>query len=262
MLERATRDGLSFYRKTAWQDLRHGIFTRRGGVSVAPFESLNLGGSIGDASAAVKENHRRMYRALDVNPARARSCWLVHGVRTLVINGASEHNGLPDRLEQADAIITDQADLPLVMRYADCAPLLFYDPVRRAIGLGHAGWRGTVKGIASHIVDQMRASFGCQAGDIEALIGPAISRRNYPVGDEVVAAAQARFGDAADQVLDRGNGQAPQFDLWRANELELARLGVNKVEVMATCTYENTAEFYSHRAEQGSTGRFGVAVSL
>ena len=159
VLERATREGLSYYRHAAWQDLRHGIFTRHGGVSAAPYASLNLGGSIGDEPAAVRENHRRMYRALDLNPARARSCWLVHGVRTLVIDCASSGNREPGQLEQADAIITDQADLPLVMRYADCAPLLFYDPVRRAIGLGHAGWRGTVKGIASHIVSQMARVF-------------------------------------------------------------------------------------------------------
>lgn len=259
LLERVSEAGLVFYRKADWGDLRHGIFTRHGGASESPYASLNLGASIGDDLSAVKENHRRMYRALAVNPQRAVSCWLVHSVKTLAITGGRPQNG---KLEKADAIITDQADLPLVMRYADCVPLLMYDPVRRSIGLGHAGWRGTVQGMAGKMIREMRAAFGCNPEDVRVLIGPAISRRNYAVGAEVVRAVDHYFGEDAGLIaLDAARG-SPTFDLWRANQQDLAKHGVANVDIMETCTFENTGEFYSHRAENGRTGRFGVVISL
>ncbi|MCY3781005.1 MAG: peptidoglycan editing factor PgeF [Chloroflexi bacterium] len=258
-MERVSKSGLSFYRNQAWQGVRHGIFTRQGGASKSHWSSLNLGASIGDDPAAVVENHRRIYDAVEVNPRSAVSSWLVHSVETLVINGNTSSNG---QLKKADAIITDQADRPLVMRYADCVPLLLYDPVRRAIGLGHAGWRGTVKGMAGKMVREMRFAFGCLPEDIQAVIGPAISRRNYRVGADVVAEADAYFGEDAGVVARDPAGGTQTFDLWRANQLDLSRHGVTEVEVLDICTYENTDEFYSHRAEEGMTGRFGVVISL
>ncbi len=258
-MERVSRAGLTFYRNEAWKDLRHGIFTRHGGVSRSHWESLNLGASIGDDLESVEENHRRMYAAAAVSPGRAVSCWLVHSVRTLVVNGRSPSKG---NLEKADAIITDEVDRPLVMRYADCAPLLIYDPVRRAIGLGHAGWRGTVKGMAATIVRNMKSAFGCRPQDIQVVIGPAISRRNYPVGEEVARQAEAYFGAGSGVVVRDPPDETPTFDLLRANKLDFSRQGVTEVEALEICTFENTDEFYSHRAEKGLTGRFGVVISL
>ena len=142
---------------------------------------------------------------------RAVSCWLVHSVDTLVIKAYTRSNG---HLQKADAIITDQSDTPLVMRYADCVPLLLYDSVKRVIGLGHAGWRGTVKGMAASMVRKMRETYDCKPQDIEVVIGPAISRRNYRVGEEVVAQADAYFGVSAGVVWRDPVDCAPYFDLW------------------------------------------------
>lgn len=254
-----SRAGLTFYHKETWSGLRHGIFTRHGGVSEKPWQSLNLGASIGDDLAAVKENHARLYRAADVNGERAVSCWLVHSVDTLVVTESTPRNG---NLQRADAIISDQPDTPLVMRFADCVPLLYYDSVKRVIGLGHAGWRGTVRGMASNVVRMMRDTFGCRPADIEVVIGPAISRRNYRVGEEVVRQADAYFGKNAGVIWrDLGDG-SPYLDLWRANGLDLERSGAGKIDVMEICTFDNTNDFYSHRAEKGLTGRFGVVMSL
>lgn len=258
-LEQVKNLGLTFYRSEHWRDLRHGIFTRHGGVSISPWRSLNLGASIGDDRDAVQENHRRMYRAANVNGGRAASCWLVHSTDTVTVNGAARDN-LP--LRKADALITDQPDTPLVMRYADCVPLLLYDRRRGAIGLGHAGWRGTVKGMAAKMVRAMNSAYACRPHDIEALIGPAISCRNYPVGADVAALATAYFGEAADVIHRDPADESPRFDLWRANRLDLQRSGVDKVRLLDICTYENTGDFYSHRAEKGATGRFGVVISL
>lgn len=258
-MEKLCRAGLSFYRNGAWLELRHGIFTRHGGVSEAPWRSLNLGASNGDQRAAVQENHARLYRAADVNAERAVSSWLTHGVDTLVVTRETQPNG---KLRKADAIITDLPDTPLVMRYADCAPLLYFDRAKQVIGLGHAGWRGTVQGMASKVVWMMRKTYGCRASDIEVVIGPAISRRNYRVGEEVVQQARAYFGNAADVVWRDPADGAPYLDLWRANQLDLQRSGVINIDILEICTYENTEDFYSHRAENGATGRFGVVMSL
>lgn len=200
-----------------------------------------------------------MYRALDVNPERAVSSWLVHSVTVKLLDDESKLNG---RLEQADAIVTNLPDTPLVMRYADCVPLLLYDPVKRAIGLAHAGWRGTVQGMASATVRALQSAFGSRAEDLQALIGPAISRRNYQVGEEVAAQAHAYFGEAAGIVTRYPGDGSAYLDLWRANQLDLERQGLSDIEVLDICTFENTDEFYSHRAEHGQTGRFGAVISL
>lgn len=259
MLDKVQDAGLSYFRNEDWRCLRHGIFTRHGGVSEAPWNTLNVGASIGDPLDAVKENHARIYRVLDLCGERAASCWLVHGVDVLVA-GEDTRNGEP--LQKADALICDQPDRPLVMRYADCVPLLFYDKVRRAIGLGHAGWRGTAHGIASRIVQMMTGAFGCRAEDIEVVAGPAISRRNYQVGEEVAACALAYYGEGANVIWRDPVRRAPHFDLWRANRLDLERSGVTDIKILDICTFENTVDFYSHRAEKGETGRFAVVMSL
>ena len=151
------------------------------------------------------------------------------------------------------------------MRYADCVPLLYYDRARRAIGLGHAGWRGALAGIASRIVEVMRKTYGSQPADIEVLVGPAISRRNYRVGEDVAELAQRPISAkaaAASSGGDPADGK-PHLDLWRANQLDLQRCGVDQHQSScAICTYEHTNDFYSHRAEAGQTGRFGVLISL
>jgi YfiH family protein len=257
-MQRVQFDDLVCYRSDLLEPLRHGVFTRLGGVSAAPFDSLNLGGNIGDAPEAVRANHVRMYQSLGVEDARACSVWQVHGVE--VIHATAPH---PERrwLAQADALITDQTDLPLSMRFADCVPILFFDPVRRAIGMAHAGWRGTVGGVAGETVRAMCAAFGCQPADIRAVIGPSISRERYPVGDEVVQAAADHFG-TIDEIVSYDDEGKAHFDLWAANRIDLEQAGVRVIEIAGICTAGNTHEFFSHRAEGGRTGRFGAVISL
>lgn len=258
-LERVERSGLAYYRNENWRGLRHGIFTRRGGASRGQWTSLNVGGNIGDDSAAVGENHRRMYDAVKAQGNRATTTWLVHGTDVVAVDGP--RNG-KSCLTKADGMITDQPNLPLVMRFADCVPLLLYDPVRQAIGLGHAGWRGTVNGIAAKIVSAMGNAYGSSPQDIQVVIGPAISHSNYQVGSEVVKAAFKYFGEAPGVVRIDPKDGAACLDLWLANQLDFQRAGVEDIEVLRLCTYDNTDDFFSHRAERGKTGRFGVIISL
>lgn len=254
-----TSEGLRYYQFDGWPQVKHGIFTRHGGTSAAPWASLNLGGNVGDDPKAVRQNHERMYGVLGVDDGRACSVWQVHSADVILANGPVRGRRW---LALADAMITDQADTPLSMRFADCVPLLFHDPVRGVIGMAHAGWRGTVLGVGGNTVRTMVEAYGCRPYDIQAGIGPSISREYYQVGEEVVAAVRAYFGSDSQLIRrDPADGTA-YLDLWAANRLDLERAGVEQIEVAGICTASNTDEFFSHRAEKGQTGRFGAVISL
>lgn len=249
--------GLRYYKTPL--DVTHGIFTRAGGVSPAPFEGLNVGGTVGDSVANVRANHALMYEALQVRGECAVTTWQVHGVDVV-----AAHAPLPHRKWQAraDGIITNQPELPLVMRFADCTPLLYHDPVHQAIGLAHAGWRGTVAGIASAVIEAMQACYGSRPQDVQVVIGPSISQQHFQVGEEVVQALDQRFGSNAGLVRRDASDGTAYVDLWQANVLDLQSVGVCDIHVMGLCTYAQSDVFFSHRAHRGRTGRFGVVMSL
>ncbi|MEQ8671715.1 MAG: peptidoglycan editing factor PgeF [Aggregatilineales bacterium] len=258
-MERIVRDKLVYYRFDNWDMLKHGVFTRLGGVSQSPWDTLNVGGTMGDNLEAVRQNHQLMYDAVGANQERACTTWLVHSVDVVVVDSP-----VIGRKWQAiaDGMITNQPDTPLVMRYADCTPLLFFDRAKQVIGISHAGWRGTVGGIASRTIHALEHHYGCIASDIEVGIGPCIGARRYQVGDEVVDAVVTYFGDTDGLICrDERDGTA-YFDLVAANKRDLERVGVEKIATSGICTAENTQEFFSHRAEKGRTGRFGVVISL
>lgn len=253
------QDGLRFY--TTGLTARHGIFTRAGGVSPAPFNGLNLGGTVGDLVENVQRNHDLMYAVMGMERGRAVTTWQVHGADVVVA-----YAPVPQRrwLAKADGILTNQPDLPLVMRFADCTPLLFHDAVQSVVGIAHAGWRGTVRGMASAMILAMQQSFGCVASDIQVVIGPAISQACFQVGEEVVQAVGDRYG--VDEAIIRRDPQdgTAYIDLWEANRRDLQMAGVvdAHIEIMGMCTVQNKQLFFSHRGDKGRTGRFGVVISL
>jgi YfiH family protein len=260
-VQRINGGGPVYYQFEQWADgsrLVHGVFTRLGGVSQAPWTSLNLGGTVGDDQAAVRENHRRAYAALGLDGSRACTVWQVHSADTVVVRGPVAHRRW---LARADGIVTDQAGLPLAMRFADCTPILLYDPVLHTIGMAHAGWRGTVSGAAVSTLDAMCTAFGTRPQDVQAAIGPSIGPDRYQVGDEVVEAIRQTFGQTEGLIRRAEDGSA-YLDLWAANRLALERAGVTQIEVAGICTASHTDEFFSHRAEAGRTGRFGAVMAL
>lgn len=254
-------NSLTYYRFAGFDDVKHGVFTRHGGVSAAPWASLNLGGTVGDDPQAVRRNHELIYETLGVEFERTVTVWQVHGADTVLVNMPIQGRRWAT---QADGIMTDQPGLALVMRYADCTPILAYDPIKRAIGIAHAGWRGTVQGMAHNLVRAMVDAYGSHAADIRAAVGPAIGPDRYQVGEEVVDAARHYFG-TTDGIIKRdpSDGTA-YFNLWEANTRDLMRAGVREehIDVANLCTATRTDEFFSHRAEKGSTGRFGAVLCL
>lgn len=238
--------------------LRHGIFTRKGGVSSGHFDSLNIGGMIGDDQANVIENSRRMYAALGLVPEQVCTVWQVHGVDTVIANHPP-----PQRkwLARADGMITNRRDIALSMRYADCVPVLFYDPVHHAAGIAHAGWRGTVNAVVCSVLDAMQMAYDSHPKDILAAIGPSIGPEDYQVGEEVVEQVRNRFGDTSDLITRADDGSA-YLNLWEANARLMREAGVVDIGLAGISTATSTDEFFSHRAEAGKTGRFGAVIAL
>ena len=243
----------------AYPGLTHAIFTRRGGASQAPYHSLNLGSTVGDEAEAVKKNFEQACQAGNITPDQTVSCYLVHGTRILTIDKTNRQQVMG----QADGLITSEPGIYLFMRFADCTPLIFYDPIRGAVGVSHAGWRGTMQNIADATVTAMARQLGCQPQNIIAVIGPAIGPCCYEVGPEVMTAGAKNLADSATLFIRR-NGRAnhAHFDMWAANRRQLAASGVEQIIQSKICTACRTDEFFSHRAEKGRTGRFGVIIGL
>jgi YfiH family protein len=237
------------------------ISTRHGGVSPEPWHSLNFSILRGDEPERVHENQRRLANALGISAASVVSCQQVHGTSIAKVD--------PDdagaRITGCDGLITDAVDLPLSLVFADCVPLLIYDPVHHALGAVHAGWRGTLNGAATALLWAMQAAYDSQPSQVHVCIGPSIGPQSYEVGAEVVALAEARLPDTA-AVLSHPNGvgSSAHLDLWLANLQLLVQAGVapEQVEIAGIDTAQNTIDFYSHRVEAGRCGLFALVTWL
>ena len=235
------------------------IFSRHGGVSKGPFAELNVGSTVGDELENVSENMRRTFAAAGRPLNSIFDSWLVHGTGALVA-------GEPRPVEwgkppQGDIILTNKVGVTLFMRYADCVPIILVDPLKRAIALAHAGWRGTLQRVAAKAVDELKTHYGSQPQDVLAGIGPAISVDHYQVGSDVADAVRVAFGESGQGLLPMYDGSA-HFDLVGSNKLVLEEAGVSQIEVANICTFTNSHDWFSHRASNGKTGRFGALLAL
>ena len=238
--------------------LSQAVFTRRGGVSPAPWDSLNVGGTVGDEAARVLENRRRSFRAARRSFESLFDVWQVHSAQAVFAEAprspAEDHR-------QADVIFTDRPEVTLYMRFADCVPIFLYDPVNGVIGLAHAGWLGTVRGASTSAVRAMRDHYGSKPADIQAGIGPSIGPDHYEVGPDVIGQVQQAFGPQSRPLFDTRENRT-YLDLWAANRLQLEQAGVIQVETSGLCTACHLDDWFSHRAEHGKTGRFGALIAL
>ncbi len=239
-------------------DLVHAIFSRHGGISPDPYRSLNLGGTSGDSRENVIENRKRIFDFLNRPVETVFDVWQVHG--NDVIN-TDKARPAGEKHQPADGVITNRRDVTLLMRFADCVPILFFDPVQKAIGLAHAGWQGTIKRVAQKTAELMIKEFGSMGGDIIAGIGPSIGKDHYEVGKTVVAQVGENLSEMKQDVLHVQNGKT-FFDLWQANRLLLEQLGIKKIEVAGICTACEVDDWYSYRVEGQRSGRFGVLIGL
>jgi hypothetical protein len=241
--------------------VRAHVSTRHGGVSPAPWNTLNFSILRGDAPERVQQNRERLAAALHIDHTTVVRCRQIHstGIAKVDWENAGEWQ------ENMDALITDAVGLPLSLLFADCAPILLYDPRHHALGIAHAGWRGTLNGMASALLWAMQAAYDSNPPDLLACIGPSIGPLSYQVGEEVVKLAHARLPRAEQLFTYRaGEAENPYFDLWQANAQQLIAAGVppQQIEVSGIDTAQQTADFFSHRAERGQCGLFTMTAWL
>src|SRR5215216_8005081 len=250
-------NGIRYFQFETLQ-VRHAMFTRHGGVSPTPWGSLNVGGTVGDDLGRVRENRILSFEALNRAPESIFDVWQVHSAD--VVCARSPHL-INESYRQADIILTDKPEITLFMRFADCVPILVHDPRNGIIGVAHAGWMGTLRDVASATVSAMKKNYGSNPADIIAGIGPSIGPDHYEIGADVILQVMQKFGDESEQLLKHHNRKI-HFDLWTANRMLLEQAGVGQIEVSGVCTACQTDDWFSHRAEKGRTGRFGVLISL
>ena len=240
------------------REVTQAVFTRQGGVSPEPWASLNVGGTVGDEVTRVRENRYRSFAALGRRIDSLFDVWQVHSSEAVIADAPRDPN-LP--LIQADAIFTDKPEVTLYMRFADCVPIMLYDSKQGIVGLAHAGWLGSVRGMTSAAVKKMREYYVSKPENISAAIGPSIGVDHYEVGADVITKVRESFGSDAERLIETRDGKT-YLDLWSANFIQLQKSGVEKIEMAGLCTACHLDDWFSHRAEKGKTGRFGALIAL
>jgi len=233
--------------------------TRGGGVSPFPEGSLNLAGFDEDAAENIRENRRRLVSALGGEWALA-ACWQVHGSDVLVVRDARDPRSEGER---CDALATNLKGLLLGVKTADCVPVILGDSRSGACAAVHAGWRGTLAGIAARALARMREEFGADPRDVRAAVGPAALGCCYEVGPEVVEAFGEKFEGAGPLFTPTRDGHA-LVDLHEANRLQLVRSGVapERIHLLPLCTICRPDLFFSYRRDRKLHGRTGRLLSV
>lgn len=243
----------------------HAFTTRPGGVSRDPYRSLNLAFHVGDSPEAVLENRRRACLALGGSPDDLVCGQQVHGDRVHVASGSDRGRGARDYggIPETDALVTDRPGLILASFYADCVPVIILDPVHKAVGLAHAGWKGTLKRIAGSALKAMGTAFGTRPQDCLAAVAPAIGPCCYEVDRPVVDAMAGRGFDTSRHLIPSGPGRW-KLDLPGINREILADAGVNpkSITVAALCTCCRPDLFFSYRGQSGRCGRMASLIAL
>jgi YfiH family protein len=250
--------------------LRHGFSTRLGGVSEGIFSSMNLGSEFSpyiDAPANILENYRRIADSIGFEVETVVVSHQVHKTNIRVVDEKDCKKGLlvPRDYEEIDGLITNKPNITLVTKYADCVPLYFVDPVKKAIGLTHSGWRGTVNKIGKITVEEMQQNFDSNPKDIIAVIGPSICSDCYEVGEEVADGMKAAFPKEWDNnILTLIRDGKYLCNLWAACRYGLLEAGLSPEHIHTSnvCTSCNSDLLFSHRKTQGKRGSLAAFLTM
>ena len=247
--------------------VRHGFSTRLGGVSQGCWSSLNLSFDRGDDPEAVRENFRRIGAAIGVKPEDMVLSRQTHTTNVRVMTEQDRGKGMTRERDytDVDGMITNVPGLCLVTSYADCVPLYFVDPVRKAIGLSHSGWRGTVGKIGKETVRLMEKEFGSDPSDILAAVGPSVCMDCYEVSEDVIRKVREAFDEELwpELFYEKPDGKY-QLDLWKANESIFLESGIlpEHIAVTNVCTHCNSQILYSHRTSGNRRGNLCAFLAL
>jgi YfiH family protein len=248
-------------RSLSFDGIRHGFFTREGGVSKGLYASLNGGVGSNDRPADVAENRARMAAAIGVETGRFLTAYQIHSPEVVV----AETPWTPDKRPRADAIVTRMRALAIGISTADCGPVLMADPQAGVIGAAHAGWRGALTGVVEAAIGAMER-LGAKRSEIHAALGPMIRQPNYEVGPDLIARFNAEDSASSRFFAPGARAGHALFDLGGYIASRLARAGIGHVEDLAVCTYADPARFFSfrratHHAE-ADYGRHVNAIAL
>lgn len=239
----------------------HGFTTRMGGVSEGYCSTMNISTTRGDDPKAIEENQRRLARALGVRVEDFTYTHQTHTTNVAVVR--EEDRG--KRFMETDGMVTDVPGICLVTFYADCVPLYFVDPVHRAIGLSHSGWRGTVKRMGQVTLERMKEAYGTKPEDVFAAIGPSICQDCYEVSGDVIEEFRKNFSEFVWSQLfyEKENGKY-QLNLWKANQIVLTEAGVEAQNIAVTnlCTHCNPEILFSHRSTGVKRGNLSALLAI
>lgn len=244
-----------------------GFSTRLGGVSRGCCESMNLSFTRGDDPEAVMEKYRRIGHALGISPEQIVCSDQTHTVNVRKVGRDDCGNGItkPKPYRDVDGLITDEAQVALATFYADCVPLYLVDPEKKAIGLAHSGWRGTVGKIGKATVEAMRREYGCRPEAIRTVIGPSICQECYEVSEDVAEAFKKAYDPGLwDRLMTRREDGKYQLNLWEACRENFLEAGIlpEHISMPEICTCCNPGFLFSHRASKGKRGNLAAFLML
>ena len=249
--------------------LQHGFSTRKGGVSKEHLASLNLSFSVEDAKENVLENFRRIGERFGKTPEDFVLSKQSHETKVLKVGTKDRGKGITkDRdYEGIDALITDEKGIILSCFSADCVPILFYDPIHKAVGACHSGWRGTKGKILQNVVEEMRKHFSSNPAEILVAIGPSICKEQYVVSEDLALSFLEDYpdvGENSSSPIQRISKDKFQLDLWDLNRRIALDSGIKEehISISGYCTMENPELFFSHRYSQGKRGLQGAFICL
>lgn len=264
------KEGVTFLTYPAFEEMPeivHGFSTRLGGVSEGIYSSMNLSFTRGDKEEAVKENYRRISSAMGVAMENIVTSDQTHTANVCRVTEEDRGNGItkPRPYKDVDGMITNVPGIVLATFYADCVPLYFVDPVQKAIGLSHSGWRGTVSKIGKITVEKMGEEYGTRPEKLYAAVGPSICQKCYEVSEDVAEEFRRAFDPKYWNTLfyKKENGKY-QLNLWEANRIVLLESGIpeDHISMPNLCTCCNPEFLFSHRASKGKRGNLGAFLGI
>lgn len=263
------KNGVPFitFNKLNLPGLIHGFSTRLGGVSDGFLSSMNLSFNRGDLTENVMTNHKRFAEAVGYDYKRLVFSDQVHETRIYKVTEKDVGKGIIKKSDilNTDGLMTNVENIPLITFYADCVPIFFYDPIKRAIAINHSGWRGTVKKISVKMIKSMHDEYGSEASDIICAIGPSICKSCYEVSADVAQEFRAAYSQSEfDKMIKNIGNEKYLLDLHLANYYNLTDAGINpeNIDVTDICTCCNPDFLFSHRASHGKRGNLGAVIML
>ena len=263
-----TRNNIQFLSLQDWlnEGVNAAFSTRHGGVSGGVYSSLNMGLHVDDRNELVLENRKRFLSVFDAQLDNAVCCQQVHGNVVTRVERKDQGRGaheLAAAIPNSDAMITNARGVYLLSFYADCVPVYLYDPVNRAIGIAHCGWKGTMGRIALHTLTALQKEYGTSAQDVQVFIGPGIGPCCFQIQSDLAAKVNAEFPSLHDIII-YDNTRFYSWNLQETNRQLLIEGGVKAAHISTCelCTACHTEIFYSHRREKGETGRMGALIGL